>query len=75
GRDHQSLAGAARKLLAKYEEIKLLIQIGEYQPGQDAEADDAVAKIDALRAIIHQRSRERPLPMRAMLAELRKALR
>lgn len=75
GRDHQGLASSARQLLAKYEEIKLLIQIGEYQPGQDAEADEAVAKVDALRGLIHQRNRDRAVPLRAMLAELRKALR
>lgn len=75
GRDHINLAMKARKLLAKYEEIKLLIQIGEYEKGQDPEADEAVEKIDAIREIIHQSTASRPLPIRVMLASLRKALR
>ncbi|MFK8053416.1 MAG: FliI/YscN family ATPase [Woeseiaceae bacterium] len=65
----------SRRLLAKYDEIKLLIQIGEYEQGQDAEADEAVSKIEALRAVIHRSSNQRVAPMRSMLADLRKALR
>ncbi len=75
GREHVTLAARARKLLAKYEEIKLLIQIGEYEKGQDLEADEAVNKIAALREIIHQNSSTRPMPIRAMIAALRKVLR
>lgn len=74
GRDHMEIARSARKLLAKYEDLKLLIQIGEYQEGQDPEADEAIQKIAALQNFIHQNTKHRPLPIRGMLAELRKVL-
>ncbi|WP_153099968.1 FliI/YscN family ATPase [Paraburkholderia hayleyella] len=39
-------AGAARirTLLARYQEVELLLQIGEYQTGRDALADEAIAR-------------------------------
>lgn len=39
--DHAKLSAEIRRVLAKYDEIKLLIQVGEYQRGQDPEADRA----------------------------------
>ena len=38
---HAQLNSELRKIMARYEEIKLLIQVGEYQRGQDPEADRA----------------------------------
>ena len=40
--------------MAKYDEIELLVRIGEYKTGGDAVADEAVAKIDQLRAYLRQ---------------------
>ncbi|EKN3539059.1 SctN family type III secretion system ATPase YscN, partial [Yersinia enterocolitica] len=37
-KEHKTWAGDLRRLLAKYEEVELLLQIGEYQKGQDKEA-------------------------------------
>jgi ATP synthase in type III secretion protein N len=41
--EHRRAAGSARGLLAKYRDIELLLQMGEYQAGVDALADAAVA--------------------------------
>ena len=43
-KEHDQAAGKLRKLLAKYAEIEMLLQIGEYKQGSDAEADLAIAK-------------------------------
>ena len=40
--EHSVAAAKARQLLAKYNEIELLIQMGEYQRGNDKQADHAV---------------------------------
>jgi ATP synthase in type III secretion protein N len=42
--EHQAAAREARKSLGKYREIELLIQLGEYKPGSDADADQAIAR-------------------------------
>ena len=52
--EHRAAAGRFRELLAKYDEIELLVRIGEYQKGGDATADEALAKIDQLRAYLRQ---------------------
>lgn len=51
---HQAAAGKFRKLMAKYDELEPLLQMGEYSPGNDALADEAVAKIDAIRDFLNQ---------------------
>ena len=43
-KEHAQAADKARKLLAKYAEIEMLLQIGEYKQGSDAAADEAIAK-------------------------------
>jgi type III secretion protein N (ATPase) len=50
----QSAAAVLRRRLAKYYEIETLIQIGEYKPGGDKEADEAVDSIAAIRALLQQ---------------------
>lgn len=56
--DEAHLEGAARvrELLAKYQEIELLVQIGEYQAGSDPLADTALRARAALREFATQRS-------------------
>jgi type III secretion protein N (ATPase) len=55
-REHMDRAGHVRRLLAKHKEIETLLQIGEYRPGGDSLADEAVARIDAIRAFLCQRT-------------------
>jgi type III secretion protein N (ATPase) len=47
-------AGKIRRLMAKYDEIELLIRVGEYQSGTDVEADEAVRKIELIRFFLQQ---------------------
>jgi type III secretion protein N (ATPase) len=56
---HRMLAGRLRSLLAKHEEIELLVKVGEYKPGTDALADEAIAKIEGIRQFLRQQTTER----------------
>jgi ATP synthase in type III secretion protein N len=38
----------------------LLVKIGEYKKGSDPLADEALSRIDAIRAFLRQRGEERP---------------
>ena len=51
---HKAAAQALRKILAKYAEVELLVQIGEYKKGADAEADFALGHIQAVNAFLRQ---------------------
>jgi type III secretion protein N (ATPase) len=51
---HQELARAARRILAKYAEIELLVQIGEYREGADADGDLALKKIGPVNQFLRQ---------------------
>lgn len=51
---HQRAAGQLRKHLAKFNEIELLVQLGEYKPGSDADADAAIEKNPAIRQLLQQ---------------------
>lgn len=52
--EHKKAAQKLRQILAKYQEIELLIQLGEYHKGADAEADFAISHIDAVNAFLKQ---------------------
>jgi type III secretion protein N (ATPase) len=41
--EHIKLSQQMRRLLSRYAEVEMLIQIGEYQPGTDPELDQAVS--------------------------------
>ena len=41
-REHMAAANAFRAMLAKYQELELLVQIGEYKTGNDPVADVAI---------------------------------
>ena len=56
--EHKAAAGKLRELLAKYEEIELLVKVGEYKQGADAVADEALQKIGAIKAYLQQRTDE-----------------
>jgi type III secretion protein N (ATPase) len=53
-KSHQADAGKLRKLMAKFDEIEPLMQMGEYKPGNDALADEAVQKQDQIRDFLCQ---------------------
>ena len=57
--EHAGASIKLRELLAKYEEIELLLQIGEYNSGKDKLADMAVAKKPNLDEFLKQRTTER----------------
>ncbi len=52
--EHRKASGKLRQLLAKYMEVELLVQIGEYKQGADPWADEAIAKMDAVNAFLCQ---------------------
>ena len=52
--EHKEAAQRLRMVLAKYKELEILVQIGEYEKGADKEADDALAKIDAVNKFLCQ---------------------
>ncbi|WP_422412119.1 MULTISPECIES: type III secretion system ATPase SctN [unclassified Endozoicomonas] len=56
--EHKAAAGKLRELLAKFDEIELLVKVGEYKPGSDPVADEALRKIDAIRTFLKQRTDE-----------------
>jgi len=57
--EHKKLAGRIRELMAKYQEVELLVKIGEYKRGGDALTDEAIDKIAAITAFLKQRTDER----------------
>lgn len=57
--DHKEIAGRFRELMAKYNEIELLVKIGEYKRGADPKADQAIDRIEKLRTFLRQRTDER----------------
>lgn len=63
-------AEAVRAMLAKLDEIELLLQMGEYRSGQDALADAALEQRDAIDLFLRQPPDERS-PAAVTLARLR----
>jgi len=57
--DHIQAAEHLRTLLARHQEIELLLRVGEYQAGSDPVADEAIAKIEAIHAFLRQGAHER----------------
>ena len=53
-KEHRNDAQTFRKLLAKFQEIELLVQIGEYKKGSDPEADFALSHMGKLNAFLRQ---------------------
>ncbi|AVS86563.1 EscN/YscN/HrcN family type III secretion system ATPase [Paracidovorax avenae] len=53
-REHQQAGGRFRQLMAKYEEIEPLVHMGEYKPGNDPLADEAMEKHEEIRAFLNQ---------------------
>jgi len=51
---HRELIGRVRELLAKYDEVELLVRIGEYTEGQDALTDRALRSKPAIDGFLRQ---------------------
>ncbi len=71
---HIDAAGKIRELMAKYEEIELLVKVGEYKPGTDPLADLALAKMDLIRTFLKQRTDELT-PFETTVQQLHQVLR
>lgn len=63
-------AARFRAMLAKLKDIELLVQLGEYQQGQDALADHALENRDAINNFLRQGQSE-PSPLASTVAILR----
>ena len=57
---HLKSANHLRGLMARYDEIELLLQVGEFKRGNDPRADEAVEKRDALDGLLQQAPGEDP---------------
>ena len=57
-KEHVNAAEKIRELLAKYQEIELLVRVGEYKQGADEKADEALAKIDNINTFLRQKTDE-----------------
>jgi ATP synthase in type III secretion protein N len=55
---HIGCAQILRTLLAKYDEVEILLRIGEYRSGLDSLADMAIAQRDAIQAFLRQNSHD-----------------
>jgi len=53
-REHRAAAAQFRALMARHQELEMLIQIGEYQAGSDALADRAIESRTAMQAFLTQ---------------------
>ncbi|WAC74578.1 FliI/YscN family ATPase [Roseateles sp. SL47] len=53
--EHQQAAREVRRLMSRYEDMELLIRLGEVKPGADPETDRAVAAHDDILAYQQQR--------------------
>lgn len=51
---HVNAANRLRELMSKYQDIELLVRIGEYKAGSDPVADEALRKIDSIRQLLRQ---------------------
>ena len=58
-KEHANMAGSMRKILAKYAEMELLVQIGEYKKGADDQTDDALERIGKVNNFLRQGTDER----------------
>lgn len=53
-KEQVSEASAVRQLMSAYQQVEMLIRLGEYQPGNDATVDAAVQAQDEINAFLRQ---------------------
>ncbi len=63
-------ASGLRAMMAKLDEIELIVQLGEYEPGRDALADRAIDRADQINAYLRQSMNE-PTSLSQTVALLR----
>jgi type III secretion protein N (ATPase) len=66
---HRAAAARLRRLLARHDEVELLLRVGEYKPGSDPLADEAIARIEPIREFLRQPMHE-VTPLAATLQRL-----
>lgn len=57
-RSHRSNAAKVRDLMARYEDIELLLRVGEYKRGADSRSDEALDRHDQIEQFLRQSSDE-----------------
>ncbi|MGY2291361.1 FliI/YscN family ATPase [Pseudomonas sp. SDO528_S397] len=67
--EHLRAGTALRRLLSAYQQIELMLKLGEYQAGADALTDQAVQSRQAVEAFLRQDLRE-PSPLASTLDQL-----
>jgi len=58
-KQHRDDAGRIREMLSRYNEVELLVRVGEYERGGDKGTDEAIAKIGKINAFLRQTKDER----------------
>lgn len=71
--EHKRLAMRIRELMARYGEIEMLIRVGEYSPGSDPLADEAINRHATIEAFLRQNAGE-PSNLEQTLAHMRRVL-
>ena len=71
--DHAALAERLRRLMARHREVQLLLRMGEYRRGADAEVDRAVALAAPLQDLLRQ-SMDTPASIADTVARMRELL-
>lgn len=66
---HRASADKVRAMLARYEEVELLLQVGEYEKGADPLTDEAVEKYQRIKSFLMQDAGQR-IGIDAALAQL-----
>jgi ATP synthase in type III secretion protein N len=57
-KEHRKIAGRMREIYSKYQEVEMLVQMGEYKSGSDSAADEAIAKIERIKTFLKQSTKE-----------------
>jgi len=55
---HREAASQLRALMASFKDVEFLLRVGEYQAGSDPQADRAIERMPAAKALLQQRSDE-----------------
>jgi len=72
--EHAEAAGQLRNLMAKYDEVEMLLQVGEYQAGNDPVADLAIERVGEIRAFLNQKTSDL-MPYEDILGQLGEVVR
>lgn len=70
--EHRRMASRIRELLARFDEVELLMRIGEHSAGSDPLADEAIARRAAIDAFLRQA--DAGCTQQDMLRQMRKVL-